>query len=452
MAVAAVSTRRHAEGMRRFPFPRLVFGAAAASAVALGTAIHGQSDTAMVFVANNGNLEGSVTAFRAAEDGQLTFVNRVITGTRTSTSQPCPGCNATSIAVSPSGRFVATGHPAGNDPNPDGIAIFEVAADGGLALRTLLPLYGVGSPLDLVWTSDVHVAVTRTDFSGSSVAVYRFVETADSLVLVDTGPSGSFNSSLAFDLGGRFLYSQDSFGSRIFAWFVESNGTLVSIGEAASGGIYPLGLGVSPDGRSLYAGGGISGGGHAVLGFEIDLGVPTLLPAAPFTSPGESPKQVVVADSGAFAFAAHGGDGSIRGFDRDAEGGDLTANGASAFVGGQGDLGEIAPLGEHLYAADRYTSGDGVRGVRVLRITETGGLMPVGEVVPTEGITPDGIATWAPPAAPCPADLDGDAVVGPGDLAVLLARWGDPGKGDLDGDGATGSGDLTILLAAWGDC
>jgi len=51
-----------------------------------------------------------------------------------------------------------------------------------------------------------------------------------------------------------------------------------------------------------------------------------------------------------------------------------------------------------------------------------------------------------------PADLDGDGVVGSGDLGALLAAWGACAgcPEDLDGDGAVGSGDLGILLAAWG--
>lgn len=58
---------------------------------------------------------------------------------------------------------------------------------------------------------------------------------------------------------------------------------------------------------------------------------------------------------------------------------------------------------------------------------------------------------------PCPADLDGDGSVGPGDLAIVLASWSvgsgcSDCTGDLDGDGAVDAGDLTALLAAWGPC
>lgn len=48
-------------------------------------------------------------------------------------------------------------------------------------------------------------------------------------------------------------------------------------------------------------------------------------------------------------------------------------------------------------------------------------------------------------------DLDGDGVIGPLDLSMLLATWGPcPAcPADLDGDGVVGSADLALLLAAW---
>lgn len=42
----------------------------------------------------------------------------------------------------------------------------------------------------------------------------------------------------------------------------------------------------------------------------------------------------------------------------------------------------------------------------------------------------------------CPWDLDGDGIVGGGDLLLLLASWGDP----------YGAADLLDVLAAWGAC
>ena len=54
----------------------------------------------------------------------------------------------------------------------------------------------------------------------------------------------------------------------------------------------------------------------------------------------------------------------------------------------------------------------------------------------------------------CPADLDGDGVVGSTDLITLLGAWGDnPGHpADFDGDDLVGTSDLIQLLGSWGPC
>lgn len=52
----------------------------------------------------------------------------------------------------------------------------------------------------------------------------------------------------------------------------------------------------------------------------------------------------------------------------------------------------------------------------------------------------------------CPADLSGNGVVGPEDLATLLGQWGTSGSADFDGSGSVSSQDLAILLGAWGGC
>ncbi len=53
---------------------------------------------------------------------------------------------------------------------------------------------------------------------------------------------------------------------------------------------------------------------------------------------------------------------------------------------------------------------------------------------------------------PCPADLNGDGMVGSPDLGILLGAWGGTGPANLDGTGTVGSADLGILLGAWGPC
>lgn len=61
----------------------------------------------------------------------------------------------------------------------------------------------------------------------------------------------------------------------------------------------------------------------------------------------------------------------------------------------------------------------------------------------------NGVADVCGDGAAIPGDLDGDGMVGPADLALLLSAWGGRGPGDLDGDGIVGPVDLASLLAAW---
>ena len=59
-----------------------------------------------------------------------------------------------------------------------------------------------------------------------------------------------------------------------------------------------------------------------------------------------------------------------------------------------------------------------------------------------------------PDECECLADLDGNGVVDPIDLATLLGGWGpNPGHpADFDGDGIVGPIDLATLLGNWGPC
>ncbi len=66
--------------------------------------------------------------------------------------------------------------------------------------------------------------------------------------------------------------------------------------------------------------------------------------------------------------------------------------------------------------------------------------------------TLEGVSLTITVASPCPADFNGNGVVGSDDLAVLLGAWGQTGvAADLDG-GGVGSSDIAQLLGAWGDC
>src|SRR3954465_4635504 len=65
---------------------------------------HGQATQRAVFVANNGNLEGSVSCYVFNQDNSLHFVMKYVTGSTPSTSMPVHGTNAYSISITPSGK------------------------------------------------------------------------------------------------------------------------------------------------------------------------------------------------------------------------------------------------------------------------------------------------------------------------------------------------------------
>jgi hypothetical protein len=54
-------------------------------------------------------------------------------------------------------------------------------------------------------------------------------------------------------------------------------------------------------------------------------------------------------------------------------------------------------------------------------------------------------------AEDCPGDVTGDGVVNGGDLAAVLAAWGqNVPEVELTGDDIINGGDLTVVLTTWG--
>jgi hypothetical protein len=55
----------------------------------------------------------------------------------------------------------------------------------------------------------------------------------------------------------------------------------------------------------------------------------------------------------------------------------------------------------------------------------------------------------------CPSDIDGDAIVGAPDLAIVLGAWGPAGPSeaaDIDASGEVDATDLALVLGSWGTC
>jgi 6-phosphogluconolactonase (cycloisomerase 2 family) len=423
----------------------VVFGLGLAASAAFG-----QAAMRAAFVANNGNLEGSVTSYTFNEDGSLVFVQKVITGERESTGEYEPGCNTYTISITPDGRFLGTGHASSDDPFQQ-ITILEVAADATMTIVGEFPT--PDTPMDVEWLDNRYLAALRTEYgTPNDVLVYEFDRDALTLTEVDRAATERFTTSLALHPSGRYLYAGDSYINAIYAFEVNADGTLTALSSTPTGSTYPLGVSASPDGNFLYAAGGISSGGHAILGYWIAAdGTLSALAGMPFYSPGSSPKDFTFSSDSSILFAGHGSDATVRSFLIDPETGQPAPTGYSFDVGIQGELGDLMVLDDYLLVTDNYYNA---RGLYCFDVLPNGNFTMNGTIVDSQGIGPREIVGWSPP---CVGDLDEDGDVDLSDLALLLATYGlcsgDPGyapEADLDGDECVSLTDLAALLANYG--
>lgn len=348
-----------------------------------------QADFSAVFVANNGNLEGSVTSMVILPSGAVQALSRVVTGSRPTLSQPCPGCNTYAIDITPDGRYLATVHAAGE--SAEHITVYAVAADASLTVVHELAVAQGG--LDIAWLDNETLAVPLTDLSQTNqIRLYRWDGSV--LALIDSEPTGVFNSSIAAHTNRRWIYANDSFANTVRVF--EYDGAGLSLVQTLGLPLYGVTLEITPDGRLLYAAGGISAGGNAFAGYAIDPadGSLSALPGSPYTSPGSSPKGFAFTEDGSTLFVSHGSDATIHSFLLDA-GGVPTSTGFSFDVGLQGTLREMGTLGSILFAIDETDIIDDLEGVYSFFSDAQGDFSPIfGAPVPTEGISPNDLAVW----------------------------------------------------------
>jgi hypothetical protein len=392
-----------------------------------------------------------VTTYGVNPDGTPRFLSKRVIGSTPSTSQPVPGTNAYGIDVTPSGRFVAVSH-ATSASQFEQLTILRVAGDGSTTI------FHVGqtpdSPLDLLWVSDTVLAVTLTNSTPNvenKVIMYRWDETVPSLTEIDRETTGGFGAYLALHPSRRFLFADDSDFNSITSFRVNADGTLDNVGVFFAP-TFCLGPGVTPDGRFLFAGGGISSGSNKIPAFEVDQtsGALSFIGGAPFVSPGQSPKQVIGSPDSRFALVGHGTDATIRVFAIDQSTGTLTSLGFGYDIGFQGSLGETQFLNGFAYATDRDTISDGVRGLQALRLEPNGELRPVGTRVDSQGVSPNQMAVWSPPAPTCRPDLNNDGELTFDDITIFVGLYNanDP-RADFNSDQEWTFDDIALFVGAY---
>ena len=397
--------------------PSLAVGAAF---VAIASpSVFAQATAPSVFVSNDGNLEGSITSFRLEADGSLTFVDRLVTGSRPSTSVACGGCNTIRLSLTPNGRFLATVHAAGG--TVEDVVVTAVAPDGTLSEVERLSASEQG--LDLQWVRDDLLAVATTTFgAGNLLRLYNW--DGQDLTLADADQAGEFFTDMELHPNGRWMYTNDSFQNTVRLF--EISGSQATLVQTLSIPVFGTQLGVDPSGRYLYAAGGISAGGNAFSGFTIDpsTGELSLIVAGPgagvFTSPGASPKNFAfVGDD--LLYVGHGTDATVQGFRIDQATGVPTFTGVSFDVGTQGTLREMqgATVGgrDLLFVVDETDIIDGLEGPYVFGVDAAGGLTAgPGSPTPTGGISPEDVEVWGG-AGPQPCNAAD--IVPPFDLLTI---------------------------------
>jgi 6-phosphogluconolactonase (cycloisomerase 2 family) len=436
---------------------------------ALAFAAHIACAQTYIYVANNGNLEGSVTSYRAQLSSgfpalwTLTTVDRVVTGSRTSLSQPCPGCNTAALAVSPDGSLLASTHASGSPTEQ--LTIYELDGEGGMSVAATLSV--PDTSLDLVWVdtdfddSVSHLLAPMVLGSVSEVRLYRFDRGTQTLSLAATAPAGQFSTSVQ-EWNGR-IYANDSFGNaiRVYEYDLTPGSESLTLVQTQPSPVFGVHLLATYDdlssGGFLYATGGISGGGDKIAGFAID-GVTGLLTPLPslFTSAGASPSLL---SCGGYdqIYVGHGTDATVRRFGINRTTGALTQTNDVFDVGLQGSIGGMAAAYDCAFAGllvtDDTSTLDGLVGLYTLAPDLSPAGATVAGPVASGGIAPSDIAVVRPRFNfDCPADVNGDGLLDFGDIALFIEFW-NAGSclADLDGCGTVDFGDVSAFLRSFTD-
>lgn len=389
----------------------------------------GQSTEPAVFVAHyvatapQFDNYASVASFTVNANGTLNFVGIYYTNDYPQT-----------IAVSPDGRFLAVGHGTSSVSFED-LLVFRVNADASLTMFAVILV--PDSPLDVVWLRNDVIAVTETS-SGDDNRVHTYLldDVAATVTPIDSEPTGTFNAWIAAHPSGDFLYAQESdlggqsLGIRTFSVNPDGSIDLVQFFNTT---IFPLCMAVTPDGSKLYSVAGIgSFGGNdptRIHGFHVSSqdGSLSLMSGSPFVSPGSSPAYVDVSSEGDYLYVGHGQDATVHSFSINPVTGELIPTGFSFDVGSQGDIGELAVLDDILFVTREFNSTQAPRGLFVLQLGSDGSMLPIGNIVDTQGKRPQALAVWNPqPVVGIRGDMNCDGLVNEDDVDPFTLAQLDP--------------------------
>ena len=304
------------------------------------------------------------------------------------------------LSAAPAG---AATHVYVTNSQGDDVSQYAVGA-GGLLASLAPPAVPAGEfPQEGIIVSpdgrSVYVAAFAAGFTGGEVLQYDVgIDGTLSPKSPPAVPAGAGPRQLAISPDGRSVYVADfDVHGRVLQFDVGPAGTLSPKSPASvPAGGFPFGVAVSPDGHSVY----VTDFSLTVTGIPPDSGVSqydvgpggTLAPKQPALVPaGRGPIGVTVSPDGRSVYVANAADATISQYDADA-GGTLSAK-SPAVVQAGARLLAVSPDGRNVYAS----SGSVVRHFSV----GAGGTLsdvdaaPAAPVVDGLGVSPDGLSLYA---------------------------------------------------------
>jgi 6-phosphogluconolactonase len=250
--------------------------------IAIGT------DGRTVYVANfeDGEGNGSLSAFRVETEGVLTLLNKVDSG----------AVHPKGVAVTPNGHFVYVSHGTPNSTEPSVITGFTIGTDGSVQGKVAEAGIG-GSGHRVVITPDGRFVYVTNQESGDKPEIFGFrIDESGALTPVSDQPfeSGVWTEGATISPDGRRLYVtalgvvgppespvQDG---QIRGFAIGADGRLTET-ERIDFGFDPVDLAFGHDGKHLYVS---DFSGHTITVFNVDAGG-NLDPIQTGSSQGQNP-------------------------------------------------------------------------------------------------------------------------------------------------------------------
>lgn len=211
-----------------------------------------------------------------------------------------------------------------------------------------------------VMTQPSNPAQTCTVANGSSTASANV-----------TNVAVSCTNSVAAGTTGKFAYTADNTGGKIYAYTIDqTSGALTPVsGSPYADGTAPAAVSLAPNGKFAFS---ASDSGTKIHAFTIDQtsGALTEVSGSPFSTgfvTGSSFPDIAVDSQSAHLYLASSGDAKVAGFAIDATSGALTALAGSPYAAGTnaGGIPAFSPDGKYLYVVNQNSSGGSVSGYAI---------------------------------------------------------------------------------------